>query len=213
MNTRNLFPLSGIVFVALVIVAVVAIGQDTPSSDAPAAEVASFYNDHVVQQGVSAFLLATAAPFLAFFGIGLARALGARGDDDRSVWRDVLVAGTILAAAGVLLTAMVHFALVDGGDHDISPTALQALNALDGNTWMFFNAGFGLMMLGAAGALLAAGVLRGLGWVALVLGVAAFVPFADFFALVLTFVWIIVTGIAIARGEAGARRVGAARAA
>lgn len=35
---------------------------------------------------------------------------------------------------------------------------------------------------------------------ALVLGVAAFIPFADFFALLATLLWIVVTGILLARG-------------
>lgn len=200
MSTKKLFPLSGIAFVVLGPLAVVAIGQSTPDGDASGSELASFYGDHTLQQGAAAFVLAASVPFLAFFGIGLARALRSR-DDTHSVWTQVLVAGTVLAAAGVLATAMVHFALADAADQGLSPAALQALNALDYNTWVFFNPGLGVMMLGAAGALLTAGVLRGLAWVALVLGVALFVPFADFVAMVITFVWIIVTGIAITRKE------------
>lgn len=42
-------------------------------------------------------------------------------------------------------------------------------------------------------------VHRWLGWIALVLGVAAFTPFADSFALLLTLVWITVTSILLAR--------------
>ena len=56
------------------------------------------------------------------------------------------------------------------------------------------------MMVGAAGALVSAAVHRWL-WIALVLGVAAFIPFADFFALLATLVWIVVTS-----GGAGAWR-------
>jgi hypothetical protein len=55
------------------------------------------------------------------------------------------------------------------------------------------------MMLGAAGVLLSAGVLRSLGWTALVLGIVLFVPIAGFFAMFLTAVWIVFTGIALAR--------------
>ena len=97
--------------------------------------------------------------------------------------------------------SFVHFALANGADEEISPTALQALNTLDGNTWMVFNPAFGVMMLGAAGTLLSAGVLRPLGWIALVLGVAAFIPFADFFALLATLLWIVVTSVVLARAR------------
>ena len=211
MNTRKLFPLSGIAFVVLVVGAVVGIGGSTPGSDAAAAEVASFYDDNVVRQGIGAFVIAASVPFLVFFGIGLADALVPRTAEGRSVWAQVLMAGTILVAGGVLATAFIHFALVDGGDNEMSPTALQALNVLDGNTWLVFNSGFGVMMLGAAGLLLSAGVLRWLGWSALVLGILLFVPFADFFALLLSLVWIIVAGVAITRGgERATSPVGAA---
>lgn len=42
---------------------------------------------------------------------------------------------------------------------------------------------------------------RWLGWMALVLGIALFVPFADFFAMMATGIWIVVVSIALARGE------------
>jgi hypothetical protein len=193
-STRKLVPLGGIAFVVLVVATVVGIGGSTPDSHAAAAEVASFYDEHAVRQGIGAFVLAASVPFLVFFGIGLLAALDARG----SAWGRVLMAGNILTAAGVLTTAFIHFALVDGGDSGISPTALQALNVLDGNTWMAFNAGLGVMMLGAAGAMLSGGVLRWLGWTALVLGLVLFIPFADFFALLVSLLWIVVAGIAIA---------------
>ena len=60
-------------------------------------------------------------------------------------------------------------------------------------------------MLGAAGAFISSGVAGRLGWVALALGIAAFVPFADFFALVLTLVWIVVTSALLGRAAGRAR--------
>ena len=49
------------------------------------------------------------------------------------------------------------------------------------------------MMLGAGGWLLGRiGNYNILGWVALVLGIALFIPYADFFALLLSLLWIIV---------------------
>jgi hypothetical protein len=199
MGQQRLLALSGVMFFVLVVVAVVGIGGGTPGTDASAAKLASFYSDNTVRQGISAFVLAAAAPFVVLFGIGLVTRVG---DPRRgSLWSYVLLAGTILVAGAVLVTAFVHFALANGADEKISPSALQALNALDGNTWMVFNPAFGVMMLGAAGTLISAGVLRRLGWVALVLGIAAFIPFADFFALLATLLWIPVTGIVLARAR------------
>ena len=200
MGQQRLLPLSGIAFVALALVAVVAIGGDTPGTDASAGELASFYGDNTVRQGVGAFVLAAAALFVVLFGVGLATRFADAGRSP-AVWGHVLIAGAILVAGATLVSAFVHFALANGADENVSPVALQALNTLDGNTWMTFNPAFGVMMVGAAGTLLTAGVMRPLAWIALVLGVAAFVPFADFFALLATLVWIVVTAVVMARSR------------
>ena len=104
-------------------------------------------------------------------------------------------------AGSVLLAAFLHWALAQGGDEKISPPALEALNTLDANSWIAFNPAFGVTMLGAAGVLLSAGMSRRLGWVALVLGVAAFVPFADFLALLGTLLWIVVASVVLGRSK------------
>lgn len=209
MRQQRLFALSGIAFVGLALVGVVGVGGSTPDTSASAGELASFYSDHSVRQGVAAFLLAAAALFVVLFGVGLASRNASRSGS-LSTWGYVLVAGTILVAGAVLVSAFAHFALANGADENISPIALQALNSLDGNTWMTFNPALGVMMVGAAGTLLSAGVMRPLGWIALVLGIAAFLPFADFFALLATLLWIVVTGVVLARS--GAREPGYAAA-
>ena len=200
MGQQRLLALSGIAFVALALVAVVAIGGDTPGTDASAGELASFYGDNTVRQGVGAFVLAAAALFVVLFGVGLATRFADAGRPP-AVWGYVLIAGAILVAGATLVSAFAHFALANGADENVSPVALQALNTLDGNTWMTFNPAFGVMMVGAAGTLLTAGVMRPLAWIALVLGVAAFIPFADFFALLATLLWIVVTAVVLARSK------------
>ena len=198
METRRLVPLAGIAFVALVLT-VMGIGGGTPASGAAAAEVASFYDEHTMRQFIAAFVLAASAPFLVLFGVSLARHRPGRDIDGGSLWGHVVIGGSILAAGAILVSALVRLALVDGAEQEISPTALQALNALDGNTWIAFFSGLGVMMLGAAGALLSTDNRRWPGWTAVVLGVALFVPFADFFAMMLTAIWIIVASVLLAR--------------
>jgi hypothetical protein len=204
MALRRLLPLSGIVFVVLALLAVVAVSGSTPGSDASAAKVLSFYDAHNVRQGIAAFVLAASVPFLVAFGASLTSTLWPREGDPRPVWQLVLIGGTVLTGAALLLAALIHFALADGGDQRISGSGLQALNVVDNNFWMPLNSALGVMMLGAAGSLL--GTLRGyrwLGWAALVLGIALFIPFADFFALLLTLIWIIVTSLMMFRAKLG----------
>jgi hypothetical protein len=191
-DERRLIPLSGAAFVLLVVLALI-VGGKTPSSGASVEEVARFYDDGLSRQFASTFVLAAAAPFIVLFGVAL-------GGASSSASARVLRAGAILVAATVLVSAALHLAVVDGADQGISPTALQALNALDGNTWLAMTSGLGVLMLGAAGHLVSTGA-RWLGWPALVLAVALFVPFASVIAMLVTAIWIVLAGITTARGR------------
>ena len=207
MAVNRLLPLSGIVFVALLLLAVIGIGGDTPDSNAPGAEVASFYDEENVRQGLGAFVLAAAVPFLLFFAASLAGFAWPAELVSRVIWRRVLLGGSIILGASIMGLALVHFALADAADQGLSPAALEALNALDGNAWISANASLGVMMLGAAGWLLGrVGAYGWLGWTALIFGIALFIPFADFFALVLSLVWIIVASVMLYRDDPIAQR-------
>ncbi len=204
MALKRLVPLSGIAFVVLALVAVVGLGGTTPGSDASAAKVLSFYDAHNARQGTAAFILAVSVPFLVAFGASLTTTLWPREADQRPVWQLMLIGGSVLTGAALLVVALIHFALADGGNQGISGGGLQALNVIDNDFWVAFNSALGVMMLGAAGSLL--GTARGqrwLGWSALALGIALFIPFADFFALLLTLIWIIVTSVMLFRLKLG----------
>jgi hypothetical protein len=198
MSTRKLLPLSGIVTVLLVALAFV-IGGSTPDPDASAAKVISFYNAHDAREIAAALVLAASVPFLVFFAVALVTALWPGEAGVRPLWELVLVGGSVLAGGAILLAAAVHFALADSADH-LSASGLQVLNVIDGDGWVAWNAGIGVMMLGAAGSLLARAVVsRWLGWIALALGVLLFIPFADFFALLASGLWILVMSVRLFR--------------
>jgi hypothetical protein len=204
MSRQMLLPLSGIAFVVLVLLSVIGIG-DTPGTDDSAATFVAFYDDNEVRQFILTFAFAATVPFLLLFVVGL-RAVMARADD--RVWGDVAVAGAILAGGSILITAATHFALLDASTQDaVVEEAVVAVSFLEGSSWVAFNAGFGVMMLGAAGLLLSAGVMRWLGWIALALGIALFIPVADFVALVATLVWIVVVSALQLRAPRAAHAV------
>jgi hypothetical protein len=179
------------------------LGGDTPSEGASAAEVLSFYDEHSVRQGIAAFVFAASVPFLVFFAVSLAATVPwSEGAERPGIWRHVVVAGSAVAGAALVISAWVHFALADGADNDLSGEALQALNALDASSWVAFNAGLGVMMLGAAGCVIPrarAALPVWLGWAALVLGIALFIPFVAFPGLILTLLWIIVVSVMLFR--------------
>jgi hypothetical protein len=196
MSLQRLMPLSGAVFVVLGLIAVIGVGGDSPDTDDPAAEVAAFYADHTGRQAAASFLLAVAIPFAIFFAAGLAaRTREAAGDVPS--WRYVLLGGAVLVAGTLLITAATVFAAADAAENDASAEAIQALHIFGADAWVAFNASFGVMLIGAAGCILRAATVvpRWLGWTALVLGVLLFIPFADFIALLLTLVWILVVSV------------------
>ena len=198
MGIRRWLPLSGVVFVVLALVAVIGLGGDTPESNAPGSEVLSFYDDNQVRQAVGAFVFVASLPFLLLFAACIVSAVRSAGR--QGVWEYLVIGGSVVTAAILAAISAVVFAKTDGATNDASPEALQALNLVDGNSWVAFNGGFGIMMLGAAGCLHAlAGSYRWLAWIALVLGIALFIPFADFVALLLTLIWIIVVSVMLFR--------------
>jgi hypothetical protein len=60
----------------------------------------------------------------------------------------ILVAG-VLTASGLLVAGVIHLALTDLGD-EIQPSAAQALNALDNDSWIAFAPPAAMLVLGAA---------------------------------------------------------------
>ncbi len=198
MSSRKLLPLSGVLAVVLIVLAFV-VGGSTPDPNASAAQVMSFYSTHDAREIAASFALATSVPFLVFFAVALASSLWPREAGVRPVWELVLVGGGALAGGTILLAALVHFALVDGADH-LSASALQLLNVVDGDGWIAWNAGIGVMMLGAGGSLLSrAAGSRWLGRTGLLLGILLFVPFADFVALLASGLWILAASVALSR--------------
>ncbi len=198
MTARRWLPLSGLVFVILVLVTVVGVGGDTPESSATGAEVLSFYDDEQVKQAIGAFIFVASIPFLVLFAAGIATAGRAAGS--RGAWEYLVVGGSVMTGTIIALLGAIIFAKTDGATNDAPPEALLALNLIDTNSWVAFNGTLGVTMLGAAGCVLCRGLThRWLGWLALALGIGLFIPFVDFIALLLTLLWILVVSVLLFR--------------
>lgn len=191
-------PLTGIVFVVLLVIGFIPVGGETPELDDSASKITSFYADHQGSQIAAVILVALAALFLALFAVTLREYL--RGFDGGDFWPTVALVGGAVAVTGLLVAAGMHFALIDGGDEKISPDAMVAINALDNDNFLAFAPPLGIMLLGVAGATLraGAGLPKWMAWVALVLFVVYFTP-AGFAAFGLTGIWIIIASIMMFR--------------
>jgi hypothetical protein len=198
-QTTKWLSLTGAAAAVLVVVSFAGLGGDTPGADDTTAKIGSYYESHEVREMIAAFVLAASAPFFVLFGIWLATNLrpAAAG---RSIWQHLLMVGGGVAGAGFITAALIHVALVQTASYDgVAGGALQALAGLDENSWVASNSGLGVMMLGAAGTVLASKAHPVLGWIALATGIALFIPFADFFGLIVSGLWLIWTSIAMYR--------------
>ena len=134
------------------------------------------------------------------FGVSLASVLWPTDAGRRPFWQIMLAGGSAIAGASWIIAAFIHLALADAADQrGMAGGALQALNVLDADSWMAFNSGMGVLLLGAGGALLARRVHPVLGWAALAIGVLLFIPYADFPGLILSGLWVIVTSVLLYR--------------
>jgi hypothetical protein len=195
-----LLPLTGLASIVLILVATVGLGSGSPESGSSAREVAAYYDAHMVKAIVATFLFAAGVPLLVLFASTLSAFAAAHDEERSALWSRVLVIGTAVTAASLLLVAVLSFALADGADNGVAPTALQALNVVAADSWVAFNSGFGVMMIGAAGLLIPrAGLDRWFGWAALALGIVLFIPFADIAGLVGTLLWIVVRSVTLFR--------------
>lgn len=205
---RDLAPLTGALFVVLVVVGFVALGGDTPDGDASASKVVSFYKDDETKQIIAAVLVAfSVIPLLAFAATLRERFLAVV--TGRSALPAFVMGAGAVTAAGFVAAAGIHFALADYAG-DIAPSASQALNALDADFFLAFTTGVAALVLGASLLTLRTRLLPvWLGWVGIVVFVAFFTP-VGFFAFMLSGIWIIVVSILLyLRDEAAPAAAGA----
>jgi hypothetical protein len=192
MTARRLVPLSGIVTVAAIFAAF-AIPGETPDTDAPLAEVVSYYVKHHSDLQWAGGLIALGAVFFVFFSTNVAgllrRAQGNAGGSSA-----LSFAGGIMFAVGALIFAGIGFTLGDTAK-DIEPASIQALHVLSEDMFFPLAAGVSVFMLGTGIATVKTGALpKWLGWVAIVLGIIALTPFG-FFAFMGLGIWTLIVSV------------------
>src|SRR5436309_1436453 len=197
-------PFTGVIFVGLFIAASFLLGEGQDPKKKTPQEIVNHYNDHFARETAAVVVIAFACVFILYFGGWLRRVLrDAEGPD--GILSTVVFGGAIVFAAGAAIAAGIHFALVDLAD-DINPIAIQALNALDDETFLFFPIGLGTVVLATGISAVRHGALpRWLAWVSVVLGVIFLSPFfwLVFFVGPLWFLAVSIWGIRQALAEPG----------
>ena len=194
-------PLAGTAYAVLGLLANLSIGSDFPDGTAGPARIARFYADHHSGVAHAGLLGALAAVLLGVFVATVAVSC-----------RPALLAAVLIGVGGAAQvaheewSAATNLLLGDlGAGHGLSPQALQV--------WQSMSYDFGttsamlLLLIGFAVAGRTAPVVPAwLGWSALVLGLAQFLPgIWGFWAALLVGLWFAVAGVTLTVRRVGAR--------
>jgi hypothetical protein len=190
----RLVPLTGVVFVALLVSTNVLVGSAPESTDS-AAKVIAFYQSHQSKIELNAFLTGLSLFFGLFFYASLRDYLGRARASERLA--ATAFGGAVLFAVGGGLSAGLQFALADAPSK-LAPATAQALNLLENDMTVFtLTAGIALLLMAAGIAIVRTRALPvWLGWLAIVFAVVALTP-VGFFAFFATGIWTLIVSILI----------------
>lgn len=198
MSSQRLAPLSGIVFVAALIVGLFVLSSGGPDVTDSAQTIASYYADHHQKAEFAVGVIAVGLVFLAIF-IALLYGHLKAAETSGNLWSTVMLIGGIAGIAAFFVAGGVHVAIADGGTHHFSLDAMVALNALDSDMLIAFVFALGLMLIGVAGATLTTVALpKWLGWAALVIGILSFTP-VWWAGTALGLIWIVIVSIVLSQ--------------
>jgi predicted histidine transporter YuiF (NhaC family) len=188
-------PLSGAVAGILVAVAIFS-GSNTPNNNAPVGQVARFYLQHATGQKASAIAGILGVAFLVLFAVAMASRVraGASGG-----WlANGAIGGAALAAAG--FATLLAFTWVLASDIKfVTASTVQTLNVLQNDLFLPAIAGFFVFgVVGGLAAVVSKAPARWMGWVLFGFGIAMVVPPISWFAILGTFLWVLVAGIWLA---------------
>jgi hypothetical protein len=194
MLKNRLMPLSGIVFVALILASIFI--ESTPGTNASASTVLTYYQTHQNTTSATALLIGLGVIFgLIFFGY-LREYM--RQDHATRWLASTAFGGALLFAAGGAISAGSYVALGDQ-PHVLNAAAAQTLNLIQNDlSNSFTQAGLAVFYLATGAAILRGRLLPAwLGWVSLVLGVLAATLILAFIAFVATALWVMVVAVVL----------------
>lgn len=187
-------PLAGVGFTALLVASFMIAGE-TPDREDSTAQVVAYWTENDGQQIMGAVLAGFASVFLVWFGSSLRGAiLRAEGGDGRLAV--IAFAGSVMAAVGALLFAGLSFAAADSVG-DVPGEVTQTIGVLNEELFFPLAGGIALMMIASGLAFIRTRMLPvWLGWLTLVIGLAAMTP-VGFFAFLATIAWVAAIGIVL----------------
>ena len=196
---ERLAPLTGLLAIAVFIVAIVIFPDEPPGTDESREEVAKFWLDNDNAAQISAALATLAmVPFLWFAGSLRSVLRSAEGGTGRLA--SIVFAGMLAFAIAVATGAAIQWAIADAAD-DLPPESIQTLSPLVSGFFFPYVLGIAAWMLAIAVTVLRHGGLpKAIGWVSLVLGVLACTPIG-WVSFLLAAPWVIAVSILLYRAQ------------
>jgi hypothetical protein len=188
-------PFTGIVFVAIAITVTILIGQGQDATDKTAQEIVNHYTDHNDKEMIASILIGFAGIFILYFGGWIRRVLrDAEGPD--GILSAVAFGGAVVFSAGAAVGGSIHFALADLADDSVmSPVAIQAINGIDFDMFLFFPVGLGTLVLASGISAVRHGSMpKWMAWLSVVLGVL-FVSPVVWVVFFIGPLWFLIVGI------------------
>jgi hypothetical protein len=175
-NGRPWFtPLTGVLFLLILIVGLFVLGEEPPGVDEDVNEIVDFYVDKDTEVYAGVIAEGLAALVLVFFAGSLRRVLRI-AEGEGGTLSLVAFAGLLMVATGFAIDATISLTLVETVE-DVDPAAVQTLAALWENDFVPFAVGAGIFVLALGISTLRHGAFpKWLGWVAIVLAVVAVTP-------------------------------------
>jgi hypothetical protein len=193
-------PLTGVVFVGLIVLAII-IGGETPDNDDSRQAIVDFWRDNDTAQIWSNIVGAWATVFFLWFAATLRSALR-RGEEGPARLSTLSFGGAVVAAVGLLSALSLNFAVADSVD-DVPASVTQTLTVLSNGFFFPIAAGYAVFFLAVGVLSVRTGMLPvWLGWVTVLLGIISLTP-VGFFALLVGLVWIVIVSVLLYRREAG----------
>lgn len=195
---RRWLGLNGVLFVALVAVAVVLSGSSSPQANASAAKVASEYGKHRSANLTSAILL-EGGVFVGLFFFWYLRNLLAN-DADTQRLASLGFAGAVVFGISGCVAGGLRWSLADGAKY-LDPASLQVLNILQNDfNNVIIGVGQAVFLIATGGVIIRhpSALPKWLGWLGVVLGVLALFPLVG---PIYAGLWVLVASIVLLTGS------------
>jgi hypothetical protein len=185
-------PLTGLLFVLLVIVAVI-VGGETPGADDRIVKVINYWKNNDDQAIAASIIAAFSAVALLWFA-GVWRAVLAAAEGPPARLANTAFAGAVMGAVGWSMLIAFNFMAAETVG-DVEPQVTQTFSALQSDFFFPLAIGFAVFLLASGLAMLRTGLFPAwMGWAAVALGVLSVTP-AGFFAILLMLAGIIAVSL------------------